>query len=261
MSTIEQSVDVNVPIRTAYNQWTQFESFPEFMEGVESIKQVSDTRTAWVVEIAGVRREFEAEITEQHPDERVAWKSVDAAAPGRRGDLPPARRRTPPGSRSSWSTTPRASSRRSADWLQIVRMRVRGDLERFKTFIEARGGETGAWRGEVPGPHERGEGPADEGLGGSRGPGAASRHRRRLRPRRARASAHGGPGAIRRSPRSPRPAAAPAAGRQAPRGGAAAHSRAAPLTSASGARAEVRALVVRVSDVLDRCRREPGHAL
>ncbi|WP_345387900.1 SRPBCC family protein [Nonomuraea salmonea] len=77
MSTIEHSEDVRVPVRVAYDQWTQFESFPEFMEGVESVKQLSDTRTAWVADIAGVRREFEAEITEQHPDERVAWRSVE----------------------------------------------------------------------------------------------------------------------------------------------------------------------------------------
>jgi ribosome-associated toxin RatA of RatAB toxin-antitoxin module len=168
VSTIEESIDVNVPIRTAYNQWTQFESFPEFMEGVESIKQLSDTRTAWVVEIAGVRREFEAEITEQHPDERVAWKSVDR--PHQAGVVtfhylaPDTTRVT-----LQLEYDPEGFLETVGDWLQIVRMRIRGDLERFKTFIEAHGGETGAWRGEVPGPHERGEGPADQGLGGSRG--------------------------------------------------------------------------------------------
>src|SRR5688500_9043923 len=76
MSSVTKSVDVHVPVRTAYNQWTQVESFPEFMEGVESITQVADRRTPWVTSIAGVRREFDAEITEQPPDERVAWKSV-----------------------------------------------------------------------------------------------------------------------------------------------------------------------------------------
>ncbi|MGJ6964717.1 SRPBCC family protein [Streptosporangium sp. G11] len=154
MSSIEQSVDVNVPIRTAYNQWTQFESFPEFMEGVESIKQLSDTRTAWVVEIAGVRREFEAEITEQHPDERVAWKSVER--PHQAGVVtfhhlgPDTTRVT-----LQMEYDPEGVVETVGDWLQIVRLRVRGDMERFKTFIESRGDETGAWRGEVPGPHER----------------------------------------------------------------------------------------------------------
>jgi ribosome-associated toxin RatA of RatAB toxin-antitoxin module len=167
VSTIEESVDVNVPIRTAYNQWTQFESFPEFMEGVESIKQLSDTRTAWVVEIAGVRRDFEAEITEQHPDERVAWKSVDG--PHQAGVVT-FHHLTSESTRVTLQLEydPEGFLETVGDWLQIVRMRIRGDLERFKTFIEAHGGETGAWRGEVPGPHERGEGPADEELGGSR---------------------------------------------------------------------------------------------
>ncbi|GAA4191352.1 hypothetical protein GCM10022252_31100 [Streptosporangium oxazolinicum] len=156
MSSIEQSVDVNVPIRTAYNQWTQFESFPEFMEGVESIKQLSATRTAWVVEIAGVRREFEAEITEQHPDERVAWKSVER--PHQAGVVtfhhlgPDTTRVT-----LQMEYDPEGLVETVGDWLQIVRLRVRGDMERFKTFIESRGDETGAWRGEVPGPHERGD--------------------------------------------------------------------------------------------------------
>ncbi|MFI6508021.1 SRPBCC family protein [Streptosporangium sp. NPDC050855] len=164
MSTIEQSVDVNVPIRTAYNQWTQFESFPEFMEGVESIKQLSETRTAWVVEIAGVHREFEAEITEQHPDERVAWKSVER--PHQAGVVT-FHRLGPDTTRVTLQLDydPEGFVETVGDWLQLVKLRIRGDMERFKTFIESRGGETGAWRGEVPGPHER----ADEGglTGGS----------------------------------------------------------------------------------------------
>ncbi|MEU7990678.1 SRPBCC family protein [Streptosporangium canum] len=165
MSTIEQSVDVNVPIRTAYNQWTQFESFPEFMEGVESVKQLSDTRTAWVVEIAGVRREFEADITEQHPDERVAWKSVER--PHQAGvvtfhHLNPETTRVT----LQMEYDPEGFVETVGDWLQIVRLRVRGDLERFKTFIESRGGETGAWRGDVPGPQDRGTGDYGPGAGG-----------------------------------------------------------------------------------------------
>jgi uncharacterized membrane protein len=76
VSTIEQSIDIDVPVRTAYNQWTQFEEFPSFMEGVESITQVDDTHLKWVAEIAGVRREWDAEITEQTPDQRIAWKAT-----------------------------------------------------------------------------------------------------------------------------------------------------------------------------------------
>ncbi|WP_307827338.1 SRPBCC family protein [Planomonospora sp. ID82291] len=162
MSTIEQSIDVNVPIRTAYNQWTQFESFPEFMEGVESVKQLNDTRTAWIVEIAGVRREFEAEITEQHPDERVAWKSVDR--PHQAGVVT-FHHLTPDTTRVTLQMEydPEGFVETVGDWLQIVRIRVKGDLERFKAFIESRGAETGAWRGDVPGPQARG---ADPLLGG-----------------------------------------------------------------------------------------------
>ena len=78
MSGVTESVDVDVPVRTAYNQWTQFESFPQFMNGVESIRQIDDTHTHWVTKIAGATREFDAEITEQHPDERIAWKSTAA---------------------------------------------------------------------------------------------------------------------------------------------------------------------------------------
>ncbi|TYB51030.1 SRPBCC family protein [Nonomuraea sp. PA05] len=154
MSTIEHSEDVRVPVRVAYNQWTQFESFPEFMEGVESVKQLSDTRTAWVAEIAGVRREFEAEITEQHPDERIAWRSVDK--PHQAGVVT--------FHRIDEDTTrvtlqmeydPQGFLEIAGDKLQIVRMRVVGDVKRFKSFIESRGGETGGWRGDVPGPHQR----------------------------------------------------------------------------------------------------------
>ncbi|MBX6386455.1 MAG: SRPBCC family protein [Microbispora sp.] len=165
MSSIQQSVDVNVPIHTAYNQWTQFESFPEFMEGVASVTQVGDRRTDWVVQIAGVRREFEAEITEQHPDERVAWRSVDTP---RQAGVVTFHRLGDATTRVTLQMDydPEGFLEKAADALQLVRMRVKGDLERFKTFIESRGGETGAWRGEVPGPHQRGD-TGGSGTGGS----------------------------------------------------------------------------------------------
>jgi ribosome-associated toxin RatA of RatAB toxin-antitoxin module len=157
MSTIEHSVDVRVPVRVAYNQWTQFEGFPEFMEGVESVKQIGDTRTAWIAEIAGVRREFEAEITEQHPDERVAWRSLDK--PHHAGVVTFHRLDdTTTKVTLQMEYDPEGFVETAGDWLQIVRMSVRSDLERFKTFIESRGGETGAWRGDVPGPHQHGSG-------------------------------------------------------------------------------------------------------
>ncbi len=157
MSNIQHSVDVGVPVRTAYDQWTQFESFPEFMDGVESVKQLDNTRLVWAVEIGGVRREFEAEITEQHPDERVAWRSLEQ--PHQAGVVT--------FHRLDADTTrvtlqmeydPTGFVETAGDWLQIVRTKVKRDLERFKEFIESRGGETGAWRGDVPAPHQRGEG-------------------------------------------------------------------------------------------------------
>ncbi|MFB4265578.1 SRPBCC family protein [Nonomuraea sp. GTA35] len=154
MSTIEHSEDVRVPVRVAYNQWTQFESFPEFMEGVESVKQLSDTRTAWVAEIAGIRREFEAEITEQHPDERIAWRSVDK--PHQAGVVT-FHRLDDDTTRVTLQMEydPEGFLETAGDKLQLVRMRVIGDVKRFKTFIESRGDETGGWRGDVPGPHQR----------------------------------------------------------------------------------------------------------
>ncbi|RCG24999.1 cyclase [Sphaerisporangium album] len=151
MSTIEHSVDVAVPVRTAYNQWTQFESFPEFMEGVESVKQIDDTRLAWSVQVAGVHREFEAEITEQRPDERVAWRSLEEP---RQAGVVTFHRITDDTTRVmlQMEFDPEGIVEQVGDKLQLVRMRVHGDLERFKMFIESKGHETGGWRGEVPTP-------------------------------------------------------------------------------------------------------------
>ncbi|MEV4582846.1 SRPBCC family protein [Nonomuraea jabiensis] len=152
MSTIEYSLDVKVPIRVAYNQWTQFETFPEFMEGVESVKQHTDTRATWLAEIAGVKREFDTEITEQHPDERVAWHTLDK--PNHAGVVTFHRiDDTTTRVTLQMEYDPEGFVETAGDWLQIVRMRVQGDLRRFKDFIESRGNETGAWRGSVPPQH------------------------------------------------------------------------------------------------------------
>ncbi|MGK5557798.1 SRPBCC family protein [Actinomadura kijaniata] len=149
MSRIEQSIDVQVPVRTAYNQWTQFESFPEFMEGVDRIDQVSDTRTHWVTSIAGVKREFDAEITEQLPDERVAWTSIGEL---RQAGVVTFHRLGENQTRVmlQMEFEPEGVAEKAADALNVVERRVKGDLKKFKEFIEERGGqETGAWRGEV----------------------------------------------------------------------------------------------------------------
>jgi len=152
MTDVTESVDVHVPIRTAYDQWTQFESFPQFMSGVESVRQIDDRRTHWVTSVAGVRREFDAEITEQHPDERVAWKSVD-------GDVTHAGvvtfhriadDETRVTVQLAWE--PQGLVEHAGSVLGVDSRQVKADTKRFKDFIEQRGGETGQWRGEVPAP-------------------------------------------------------------------------------------------------------------
>ncbi|MFI5956658.1 SRPBCC family protein [Cryptosporangium sp. NPDC051539] len=148
MSTIERSIDVHVPVSTAYDQWTQFETFPQFMEGVEDITQVSDLRTHWRTNIAGVRREFDAEITEQRPDERVAWKSINGEE---QAGVVTFHRLDDENTRIMLQLDfhPEGVVEKAGDALGIVSHRVKGDLERFKTFIEERGTATGAWRGGV----------------------------------------------------------------------------------------------------------------
>ena len=148
MSTIEQSIDVEVPVRTAYDQWTQFEDFPQFMEGVEKITQLSGTRTHWVTEIAGVSREFDAEITEQEPDQRIAWTTVDEP---KQAGVVTFHRLDDNLTRVMLQLEfePEGLVEKAGDVLGIVKSRTKGDLERFKSFIESRGTQTGAWRGEV----------------------------------------------------------------------------------------------------------------
>ena len=151
MSTVVESIDVDVPVHTAYNQWTQFESFPEFMNGVESITQIDATHNHWKTKVAGVEREFDTEITEQHADERVAWKSVDGKSHAgvvtfhRLGD-----NQTKVTVQMDWETeglVEKVGAAVGADDRQI-----KGDLKKFKAFIESRGSETGAWRGDVTPP-------------------------------------------------------------------------------------------------------------
>ena len=148
MSTIEESIEVQVPVRTAYNQWTQVEEFPQFMEGVEEVRQLDDTHLHWKADIGGQEREWDAEITEQHPDERVAWRSTEGAQHAgvvtfhRIGDEQ-ARVML------QLDVEPEGITEQVGDKLGFVKRRVKGDLERFKDLIESRGRETGAWRGEV----------------------------------------------------------------------------------------------------------------
>ncbi|MFG2247550.1 SRPBCC family protein [Spirillospora sp. NPDC048823] len=151
MSTITESVNVTVPIRTAYDQWTQFETFPQFMDGVEEIRQLDDTTVRWRTRIAGVTREFDARITEQLPDERVAWKSLEG--PTHAGVVTFHRLdETTTRVTAQMEIDPEGLAERAGDRLGALGRRVKGDLQRFKTFIEARGVQTGGWRGRVARP-------------------------------------------------------------------------------------------------------------
>ncbi|MEV4516374.1 SRPBCC family protein [Dactylosporangium sp. NPDC049525] len=150
MSGVTETIDVHVPVRTAYNQWTQFESFPQFMSGVESISQVDDRRTHWVTKVGGIRREFDAEITEQHPDQRIAWKSVggDTKHAGvvtfnRLGEED-----TRVTVQLDWQ--PEGVVEKAGAAVGVDEMQVKASTKRFKEYIEKRGGETGQWRGDVP---------------------------------------------------------------------------------------------------------------
>ncbi|BCJ67774.1 SRPBCC family protein [Polymorphospora rubra] len=149
MGSVTKSVDVAVPVRTAYDQWTQFEEFPHFMEGVTEVRQLTDTKTHWKTEIAGVKREFDAEITEQLPDERVAWKTTNGT---KQAGVITFHRLDANHTRitAQMDLEPHGIAEQAGDKLGVIDMRVKGDLDRFKKYIEGRGGvETGAWRGEV----------------------------------------------------------------------------------------------------------------
>ncbi|HEX8626565.1 MAG TPA: SRPBCC family protein [Catenuloplanes sp.] len=152
MGSVTESIDVAVPVRTAYNQWTQFEEFPRFMEGVTEIRQLSDTMTHWKTKIAGVEREFDAQITEQLPDERVAWTATSGT---KQAGVVTFHRLDETHTRvtAQMDIEPEGIAEQAGDKLGVIDRKVKGDMKRFKEFIESRGGiETGAWRGEVDRP-------------------------------------------------------------------------------------------------------------
>ncbi|WP_431949093.1 SRPBCC family protein [Actinacidiphila sp. bgisy167] len=149
MGTISESVDVGVPLHTAYNQWTQFEEFPHFMEGVEQVTQIDDRHNHWVTNIAGARREFDTEIVDQLADERVAWRTVSGDI-RQRGvvtfqEIDPSHTRV----NLAMQVETSGLAEKAADALGVLDRRARGDLRRFKHYIEERGSESGAWRGRV----------------------------------------------------------------------------------------------------------------
>ncbi|MFH8387069.1 SRPBCC family protein [Kitasatospora sp. NPDC018058] len=149
MSMVTQSIDVEVPLHTAYNQWTQLEEFPQFMEGVEEVRQIDDRHNHWKTSIAGVEREFDTEIVDQLPDERVAWRTVSGEVTQmgvvtfQRLDADHTRVKV------AMDFEPEGLAERSADALGVLDRRVKGDLKRFKGFIEERGLESGGWRGRI----------------------------------------------------------------------------------------------------------------
>jgi uncharacterized membrane protein len=154
VASIQKSIDVNVPVRTAYNQWTQFEEFPRFMEGVEEVRQLDDRRLHWRAKIGGKTEEWDAVITEQLPDERVAWRNTTGADNAGVVTF----------HHLSASTTrvmlqieydPHGLVENVGSALGVVERRVEGDLKRFKEFVESHGTETGAWRGEIRRPENR----------------------------------------------------------------------------------------------------------
>ena len=149
MASVTESVDVAVPVSTAYNQWTQFESFPHFLDEVEEIRQVDDTTNHWRVKIGGAEREFDTVITEQHPDERVAWKSV--AGEVEHAGVVTFHRLSDAETRVTvqldWAPTDALEKIGAA--MGMDDHAVKKDLANFKEFIESQGSETGAWRGDV----------------------------------------------------------------------------------------------------------------
>ena len=154
MASVVESIDVNVPLSTAYNQWTQFEEFPRFMEGVKSVRQIDDTHLHWSAEIAGKDEEWDAEITEQKPDERIAWKSTNGP---KNAGVVTFHRLDDDTSRVTlqMDVEPEGVIENVGTALGFLERQVKGDLERFKEFIEGRGSESGAWRGEVEVPTGR----------------------------------------------------------------------------------------------------------
>jgi uncharacterized membrane protein len=167
-SKVEKSIEVEAPLQRVYNQWTQFEQFPQFMAGVEQVRQLSNTMLHWIAQIAGVKREWDAAILEQIPDRKVAWAATTGTTnAGAVYFEPLGPDRT--GVRLVLEYDPEGFVEKVGDWLNIVSRQAQSDLEKFKEFIEEKGSSTGAWRGTVR------EGDAGAGSGvGEAGESAAS---------------------------------------------------------------------------------------
>ena len=149
MDTLSHTVEVEAPVNVTYNQWTQFEDFPRFMEGVESVTQLDDKRVHWVAEIAGTRKEWDSEITRQIPDQEIDWVGFGDADNRGRIVFDPIDGRTKVTLMLDYQ--PQGAIEHIGDALGVVKRRVASDMERFKDFVEQRGRETGGWRGEIHG--------------------------------------------------------------------------------------------------------------
>jgi uncharacterized membrane protein len=148
MSSLEESIDVNVPVSTAYNQWTQFEEFPKFMDSVQEVRQVDDTHLHWRASVAGKEEQWDSEITEQIPDRRIAWRSVSGVRNAGSVDFERlSDDRTRIVVRMDYD--PQSFDEKIGDAMGMVRMQLRNNVKRFKELLESRGSETGAWRGTV----------------------------------------------------------------------------------------------------------------
>lgn len=147
-TTVERSIDLTVPVSTAYNQWTQFETFPQFMESVMEVTQIADDLTEWQTDVNGVERKFTAKITEQSPDQRIAWTTIEGP---RQGGVVTFHELADNETRVMYQMDfePEGIIETSGAALGFVERQVEGDLERFKKFIESRGAETGSWRGSI----------------------------------------------------------------------------------------------------------------
>jgi uncharacterized membrane protein len=147
---VQDSIQVQVPVQQAYNQWTQFEEFPRFMEGIQSVQQLDDTHVQWVAEIRGETREWTTEITEQHSDEKIAWKTIEGEVKNDGVVTFEALGDNQTRINVQMDVEGESATENvAADLIGIVKEQVHGDLERFKQLIENRDEETGAWRGEV----------------------------------------------------------------------------------------------------------------
>jgi uncharacterized membrane protein len=147
-SSIIESIEVNVPVRTAYNQWTQFEDFPQFMGSVHEIRQLDDRHLHWKANVAGEEKEWDAEITEQIPDQRIAWRSIGGV---HNAGVVTFHRLSEDWTRVTLQMDyqPEGPVEKIGDMLGAVRLETRANLQRFKEMLEKRGKETGAWRGEI----------------------------------------------------------------------------------------------------------------